>query len=502
MAQISVIVTVYNKEPFLKRCLDSLVCQTDKSAQIILVDDGSTDNGSRICDEYANKYKWEVYHTKNGGVSAARNFGMTKAKGDYIVFTDADDALTDDAIDVMTRMARHDFNIVQFGQYRYNLGFTTPVYRKPIKGPCTFETVPRHWMIVWNKMYKRSFLNKHRLKFKEGLQFGEDEIFSIKCLIANDGMYVAPQILMKHYFDDKNSLCRGGLCLERLKGLDDEIVGVIKQLKRHKTFKNERAIKWLERVRRRHHGSEVFQRFGWRQEKKGKYDVVYLLKDTAYNQELVYSLRSLDRNWQYNEVWFYGGTSEGVIPDHHVPVEQNQPSKWENVRSMLVEICKNDDITEDFWLFNDDFFILRPIDENMPPQYNGSLEAQIDRVERKHNGSTDYTRRLRHLVETLRSAGKPTLNYSVHKPMLVNRKKALEVLTKFPEEPMFRALYGNYWELGGENQRDMKIMTVDYDINKIIDWPFVSTEDISWRIGTIGDFLRNRFNQKGRFEQQ
>lgn len=500
MALISVIIPVYNKAPFLRRCFDSLIYQTDKSAQIIIVDDGSTDGGGKICDEYAKRYKWEVYHTKNAGVSAARNLGISKANGDYIVFLDADDALAPEAIDVMTRMARHDFNIVQFGQYRYSRGLQSPVFRRQSKGHCTFETLPRHWMMVWNKMYKRAFIYKHRIRFKEGLQFGEDELFSIKSLIANDGMYIAPQTLMRHYFDDTNSLCRGGLSLERLKGLDDGIVDIIKQLKKHKTTKNQRAIEWLECVRDRHHNSEVFRRFGWKREPKGKYDVVYLLKETAFNAELLYSLRSLEMNWQFNKVWFYGGCSERIKPDHHVPVEQNQPSKWENVRSMLVEVCKNDDITEDFWLFNDDFFVLKPVSENMPPQYNGSLKAQIERVERKHNGSTDYTMRLRHLLETLEKAKKPTLNYSVHKPMLINRKKALEVLTKFPDEPMFRALYGNYWRIGGNSCRDMKVMLVDYDMKKIKDWPFVSTEDVSWRIGTIGKFLRNKFNQKGRFE--
>ena len=75
---ISLIIPVYNKAPFLKRCLDSVVNQTNTKMQVIMVDDASTDGSGEICDSYAEKYGWEVYHKKkNAGVSASRNFGMS-----------------------------------------------------------------------------------------------------------------------------------------------------------------------------------------------------------------------------------------------------------------------------------------------------------------------------------------------------------------------------------------------------------------------------------------
>lgn len=89
---ISVIVPIYNTEIYLKRCLDSLINQTYKNLEIILVDDGSTDNSFKICHEYQKKDKRiKVYHKENGGLSSTRNYGIKKAHGNYIAFLDSDD---------------------------------------------------------------------------------------------------------------------------------------------------------------------------------------------------------------------------------------------------------------------------------------------------------------------------------------------------------------------------------------------------------------------------
>ena len=108
MIRVSLIIPVYNEAPFLKRCLDSVANQTDKSAQIIIVDDGSTDGSAEICDEY-KKCGFEVYHKKNGGVSSARNFGLKKATGEYVTFLDADDVLLPNALQVMAAVSKSGF---------------------------------------------------------------------------------------------------------------------------------------------------------------------------------------------------------------------------------------------------------------------------------------------------------------------------------------------------------------------------------------------------------
>ena len=492
---ISLIIPVYNKAPFLKRCLDSVVNQTNTKMQVIMVDDASTDGSGEICDSYAEKYGWEVYHKKkNAGVSASRNFGMSKATGDYIAFLDADDALTNDAIEVMTQMERFDYNAIQFGQYRYMHG---PNF-KPVRrcAPSKFyglDFTPAYTSMVWNKIYKKSFLDRNKIKFKEGMTFGEDELFNAECILANRGLFHAPQVLMRHYLDDNNSICRGGMCKEYLEGLDKEL-----QKLRAKQKDPER-FGWIDWAIKRNYDKDIFQRFG-----VGKYDIVYFLKDTPDNAELRYSLRSVAENLKHRKVWFYGGCPGGLKPDGSVRVLQGSPTKWQNVRNMMMLVCKNDNITEDFWLFNDDFFVLKPMSEDMPVQYDGTLSEKIATTEERRGKSIDWTRRLRKLQELLTKAGKPELNYAVHKPMLINRKKMLEVLEKYPYEPMIRALYGNYWELGGVDSPDKKVMKrhITGLSDKVKDWDFVSTSDASFSNGNIGEWLRDRFNRPSRFERK
>ena len=92
---ISVIVPIYKVENYLKKCLDSIVNQTYKNLEIILIDDGSPDNCGKICDEYAKKdERIKVIHKENEGVSIARNAGLKIASGDYIAFVDVDESLS------------------------------------------------------------------------------------------------------------------------------------------------------------------------------------------------------------------------------------------------------------------------------------------------------------------------------------------------------------------------------------------------------------------------
>ena len=99
---ISIVVPVYKVEKFLEKCIDSIINQTYKNLEIILVDDGSPDNCGKICDEYAKKDKRiKVIHQQNGGLSAARNTGITKATGKYISFIDSDDYIEKDYIELL-----------------------------------------------------------------------------------------------------------------------------------------------------------------------------------------------------------------------------------------------------------------------------------------------------------------------------------------------------------------------------------------------------------------
>ena len=144
---ISLIIPVYNKVKFLRRCLDSVASQSTPATQVILVDDGSTDGSKSICVEYSRAYKWEYYQIDHQGVSAARNYGMYIAKGEYIAFLDADDVLAVGAIKNMLRMARQGQNIYQFGHYRCrnykDFSYELQMPYKAPEGPYNVNYIPK-----------------------------------------------------------------------------------------------------------------------------------------------------------------------------------------------------------------------------------------------------------------------------------------------------------------------------------------------------------------------
>lgn len=228
-----------------------------------------------------------------------------------------------------------------------------------------------------------------------------------------------------------------------------------------------------------------------------KYDVVYILKANAKSDELRFSLRSIDKNLEHRKVWFYCGKPDDLVPDEYVDHKQIGGTKWERVRSSLIEVCKNEKITKQFWLFNDDFYVLNPVESAVNYQ-RGLLKDHIVDIERRHGGvPTGYTRQLRQCEQQLRDAGLTTLDYALHVPMLVDRAKMLEALQMFPRCPMFRSIYGNYAKLDGEFLKDCK--TVDPD--KIIDRsaPFFSTSNRSFA-GKVREQMTEMFADPCRYE--
>ena len=110
---VSVIIPIYNVAPYLRECLDSVVNQTYQNLQIILINDGSTDESGSIAREYLNDVRVELFFVKNGGLSRARNLGMSEARGAYIYFIDSDDYIECNYIEEMVRVAQ-DVRLILF----------------------------------------------------------------------------------------------------------------------------------------------------------------------------------------------------------------------------------------------------------------------------------------------------------------------------------------------------------------------------------------------------
>ena len=190
--KISIIVPVYNVEKYITECIDSILAQTHKDWELILVDDGSIDNSGKICDEYAIKdSRIKVIHKENGGLSSARNAGLDVAKGEYITFSDSDDFISFDTIEENIKIFKSNSNIdiVQYPVY-YKYG-SKDVYRNNIPMQI-IKGEKELWefyfkfgcYIVCDKIYKRYIFNN--IRFPIGLFFEDTYIIPDIFKIANE----------------------------------------------------------------------------------------------------------------------------------------------------------------------------------------------------------------------------------------------------------------------------------------------------------------------------
>jgi len=227
-------------------------------------------------------------------------------------------------------------------------------------------------------------------------------------------------------------------------------------------------------------------------------DIVYILKNDIDTDEILYSVRSVVKNFPYDRIWFYGGKPKGLEPDRHVEYKQIGASKWDRSTDTVRQICSNDEITKDFWLFNDDFFIVEKIDD-LPPMILGTLGRRVQKIYDKHNMNTKYSRQLQDTLGVLKRNKYDRLDYAVHCPILINRDKGLQTIKKFSGHPMFRSLYGNHHAIGGQVTEDFKVFGLDELPREGV--AIVSTTDKSWRDGKVGRYIRDMFNEPCKYER-
>lgn len=198
MAEISIIVPVYNVEKYIRRCIDSLITQTFKSIEILLIDDGSKDNSGAICDEYALKDdRVKAIHKKNGGVSSARNVGLDNATGTYIMFCDPDDYVDPTWCEKMYSSVNADevcfcvcgFNRVNIENEKI-IGTSIPSYPKEtlsIDEALLFLYQTGLFRPVWNDIFSNQIIRENFLRFDESLTRNEDTAFVLDYLQSVEG---------------------------------------------------------------------------------------------------------------------------------------------------------------------------------------------------------------------------------------------------------------------------------------------------------------------------
>ncbi len=219
MPKISVIIPVYNTEEYLKECLDSIIEQTLKNLEIIIVNDGSTDNSKEICEEYASKdNRIKIIYQKNQGAAIARNKGIAMAKGEYLYFLDSDDYIAADMLEKMLNKIEQEQADICICKY-YDVNANKKISLSeislrtqliPKKNTFNVYDVPQNIFQIcsiptWNKLYKKSFIDKYALKY-QNLSSCNDHFFNDISLVLASSITYLTEPLFFHRLDNKNSI--------------------------------------------------------------------------------------------------------------------------------------------------------------------------------------------------------------------------------------------------------------------------------------------------------
>lgn len=213
---VSVIVPVYNVKKYLQRCVDSILEQSYQTFELILVDDGSTDGSSELCDECAAKDpRIKVIHKKNAGVSAARNDGMDLAKGAYLAFIDGDDWIEVDYLKkLMQAIVDNGADEAAVGfKYIYETGNSKP---SPICDQIEIlsnkdaldQAMDPVWPWVgyaWGKLVRSSNIKDNSVKYDSGISICEDSLFNYTALQHVNKVVKIPDILYNYYIRDTSA---------------------------------------------------------------------------------------------------------------------------------------------------------------------------------------------------------------------------------------------------------------------------------------------------------
>ena len=223
---VSMIVPVYNSEKTLSRCIDSILNQTYRDFELILLNDGSTDTSGEICDAYAKRdSRVRVVHKENTGVSDTRNRGIDLARGEYLQFLDSDDWITPDATVLFVRTATEqqcDMVISQF--YRVIGEHVSQKGAIDEDGLMDRSTYANHMMqkpadfyygVLWNKFYKRSIITEHRLRMDQSISWCEDFMFNLEYVRHTQTIY-AMKVPVYYYVKTKGSLVSQGMSMKKM----------------------------------------------------------------------------------------------------------------------------------------------------------------------------------------------------------------------------------------------------------------------------------------------
>lgn len=224
--KVSVIIPVYKVEKYLQECLDSVLNQTLKNIEVILVDDGSPDNCPQICDDYAQKdCRIKVIHQENQGSSVARNNGMKIAKGDYIAFVDSDDFISLYMFEVLV-VEGHNADIIECEVTKDKKYFSkrnVQIKKKEYKSGILAQYLKTNKVGVWCRVYKREIIDG--LYFEDGA-FSEDVMWSYS-VFERCKTYVIIDSVLYYWRQCSDSLSKS--CIKHFKSQSERLSTIIEK---------------------------------------------------------------------------------------------------------------------------------------------------------------------------------------------------------------------------------------------------------------------------------
>lgn len=213
--KVSVIIPVYNVEKYLKQCLDSVVNQTLKDVEIIVINDSSTDNSLLIVQEYANKYKnIKLINKQNEGCYKARNVGLEAATGEYIAFLDSDDYVEPNIYEKLYLKAKEtDADIVSSNYYilqdnklkLVDFSSSTALLGKSNNSLVGAENILLD-AIIWSRIFKRQMLVDKQIKFHSDIYMADDAFFHIVTMLNSKKIFYIPDVLYTYRVSRKDSI--------------------------------------------------------------------------------------------------------------------------------------------------------------------------------------------------------------------------------------------------------------------------------------------------------
>lgn len=216
MYKISFIVPVYNAAPYLHRCIGSILGQTYQNYELILINDGSTDNSLEICQEYAGKENLIIITQPNAGVSAARNAGLRMATGDYYFFVDSDDWIEEQSLEHISQyLNTNNADVLRIGCQIVRNGSAMPESLNKTGKIAIGVLMKRKYFCpaLWGYLFKASLIRENKIAFIQSLKYSEDSNFIFKCLSISKCIHLLDEQVY-NYNVRENSAIRQNFTIE------------------------------------------------------------------------------------------------------------------------------------------------------------------------------------------------------------------------------------------------------------------------------------------------